>query len=220
MYRIKAQFIWIFPLMILFNFAHAEVVPYKAKIFPISEDVRTEMMRYSWHPGCPVAIENLRLVKIPYWGFDEHYHLGELVVNEKVANDIALIFTQLAHDHFLIRSIKRIEAFHGDDQASMKVDNSSAFNCRAITGQQQKFSLHSYGLAVDINTVENPYVKGNIIEPEEGKDYLNRNIMRPGMISHEMPVYHYFIDKGWYWGGDFHELKDYQHFEYRLEKLK
>ena len=40
----------------------------------------------------------------------------------------------------------------------MAADNTSAFNCRyAVAPGPKRWSVHAYGEAIDVNTVENPY---------------------------------------------------------------
>ena len=114
---------------------------------------------------------------------------------------------------FLIERITPIEDFNGDDDASMAANNTSAFNCRDITGQPGRFSNHSWGRAIDINPLINPYVKGDKVYPPEGRKYLNREVEAPGLINSGSYVVKRFLKAGWKWGGDWTNLKDYQHFE-------
>jgi hypothetical protein len=106
-----------------------------------------------------------------------------------------------------------VDRFGADDNASMAADNTSAFNCRPITGATTGFSVHSYGRAIDVNTLENPYVKGTTVQPPAGRAFTNRANLRPGMIRHGDRVWRAFTAHGFIWGGDWTSLKDYQHFE-------
>jgi hypothetical protein len=108
--------------------------------------------------------------------------------------------------------MERVEAYGGDDDASMAADNTSAFNCREITGGGA-FSNHSWGTAIDVNPLENPYVKGDVVLPDAGAAYLDRSDVRPGMIVDGDVVVTAFAAIGFEWGGDWNRLKDYQHFE-------
>ena len=96
----------------------------------------------------------------------------------------------------------------------MAANNSSAFNFRTIAGTNT-ISRHGFGMAIDINPIQNPYVRGNNVLPEAGRAYLNRNDVRPGMIVRGGPVYEAFISRGWIWGGNWNSLQDYHHFERR-----
>ena len=179
---------------------------------PIGEPLAAEMRAVSWRPGCPVPISDLRLITMNHWGFDGQVHTGELVVHADVADDIVGVFARLFDVGYPIRRMERIEHYGGDDDASMAADNTSAFNCRPITGGGA-FSVHSWGKAVDINPVENPYVKGDIVLPEAGRPFVDRSSSRPGVIVDDDVVVEAFAAIGFVWGGDWTRLKDYQHFE-------
>ena len=170
------------------------------------------MVGVSWHPGCPVAISELRSITMNHWGFDELPHAGELVVHRDVADDVAGVFGQLFAARFPIARMQRIERFDGDDDESMAADNTSAFNCRAITGGGN-FSIHSWGKAIDINPLENPYVKDGAVLPPAGTGFLDRQDVRPGMIVAGDFVVEAFAAVGFTWGGSWERLKDYHHFE-------
>jgi hypothetical protein len=185
--------------------------PFQATVEPISAELAAEMTGVSWRPGCPVSISDLRLISMPHRGFDGQAHHGELVVHEDVATDVVAVFAALYADGFPIRRMQRVEAYGGDDDASMATDNTSAFNCREITGGGA-VSIHSLGLAIDINPVENPYVRDGDVLPLAGVEYLDREDIRPGMIV-EGEVTTAFDEIGFVWGGSWRTLKDYQHFE-------
>ena len=95
----------------------------------------------------------------------------------------------------------------------MAANNTSAFNYRQISGSSGKLSLHAYGVAVDINPRQNPYVRGKTVLPAAGSEFLDRRRLQPGMIQAGDVVYQAFVKRGWRWGGDWTSLKDYQHFE-------
>jgi hypothetical protein len=179
-------------------------------------DARTAaaMTGVSWKPGCPVPLADLRRVKLTFWDFDRHRRHGELIVNQEIAGKVVTAFHTLYKAHFPIRKMRPVDLYGADDNKSMADDNTSAFNCRPITGSATGFSVHSYGKAIDIDTVENPYVKGGTVQPPAGTAYLNRADRRPGMIAHGDPVWRAFTGRGFQWGGDWNSLKDYQHFEF------
>ncbi|WP_328474931.1 M15 family metallopeptidase [Actinoplanes sp. NBC_00393] len=186
---------------------------YRASVQTIDTATAKAMIGVSWHRGCPVPISDLRRVKLTHWGFDQDRHRGELIVHKDVARSVVEIFRELYSARFPIRTMVPVDRFGADDNASMAADNTSAFNCRPITGATTGFSVHSYGKAVDINTVENPYVKGATVQPPAGKAFTNRANVRPGMIRRGDRVWHAFTKHGFQWGGDWKSLKDYQHFE-------
>lgn len=187
---------------------------FRATIRPVDDATRATMIGVSWHEGCPVPIDDLRIIEMNHWGFDGSTHAGgRLMVHKDIAKDVVKVFKTMFKDRFPIRQMRLIEEYGGSDDASMAADNSSAFNCRAITGQPGEFSIHSYGKAIDINTIENPYVKGDLVLPAAGAAYLDREDVRPGMIVGDDPVVREFAKRGFDWGGGWTSLKDYQHFE-------
>lgn len=185
---------------------------FHAVIRPVDDATRATMLGVSWKPGCPVPIEDLRILEMTHRGFDGDDHVGQLMVHEDVARDTVNAFRVLYREGFPIRRMELIETYGGSDDASMAADNTSAFNCRAITGGT-RYSVHSYGRAIDINTVENPYVKGTLVLPAAGAEFLDRTDVRPGMLVDGSDEVHAFTHRGFDWGGTWTTLKDYQHME-------
>lgn len=165
----------------------------------------------SWKPGCPVGFSDLRLIKVSYWGFDRSVHLGKLVVHRTEALDLISVFRKLYAARFKFRQIRLIDAFGASDRASMRADNTSAFNGRYVSGTT-RWSMHAYGLAIDINPVENPYVSGSYVSPANGAPYMDRSRRAMGMIHAGDVVVRAFRSIGWKWGGYWSGAKDYQHF--------
>jgi hypothetical protein len=164
----------------------------------------------SWRPGCPVGPESLRRLTVTYWGFDGPVHEGELIVHQDHARALADVFSQLYAAGYPIEQIRPVSEFGADDDASMAANNTSAFNCRAVTGGTG-WSEHSYGWALDLNPVQNPYVRGSNVLPPAGRDHLDRS-PAPGRITAGDVVVQAFAGIGWAWGGDWSTFKDYQHF--------
>jgi hypothetical protein len=192
----------------------APAAAFQATIRIVDEATRARMIGVSWQPGCPVPIDDLRIIEMNFIGFDGAVHSGgQLMVHRLVASQVVEAFRVLFESGFPIRRMELIENYGGSDDASMSADNTSAFNCRPITGTTDRFSIHSYGQAIDINTVENPYVRGTTVLPPAGVDYLDRTDVRPGMITKNDVVEKAFRAQKFFWGGDFNSLKDYQHFE-------
>jgi hypothetical protein len=189
------------------------VSAFTAEVSAIPPRIAAQMKQSTWHEGCPVGLDQLAYLRLSYWGFDQVPHQGELIVNKKLAAEVVGIFKALYAKRFPIERMQLMDVFKGNDDAAMAVNNTSAFNCRDITNQPGKFSLHSYGVAVDINTLINPYVKGDLVLPEGGRKYQDRTRQVPGMIVRDGFVYNMFIRKGWHWGGDWETRQDYQHFE-------
>ncbi|HUR13463.1 MAG TPA: M15 family metallopeptidase [Mycobacteriales bacterium] len=165
---------------------------------------------HSWRPGCPVAPAQLRLLTLPYRDFAGARRTGEIVVHARVADDVVAVFRDLYAAGFPIRSLRRVDEFGGDDDRSMAADNTSAFNCRDAVGGSG-WSQHAYGLAIDVNPVENPYVYGGRVLPPAGEPYADRTPRRRGMAYPGGALNRAFAARGWSWGGQWRN-PDYQHF--------
>jgi hypothetical protein len=171
--------------------------------------VQPAELRHSYRAGCPVGPAGLRTVRLVHWGFDGRAHTGTLVVNRRVAADVVAIFRRLYAERFPIRRMAPVSAFRGSDDRSMAADNTSSFNCRFVGGTR-RWSMHAYGLAIDLNPVENPYVSGSRVSPPAGRAFLDRRA-RPGVVVAGGPVVRAFASRGWQWGGTW-STPDYQHF--------
>jgi poly-gamma-glutamate synthesis protein (capsule biosynthesis protein) len=184
----------------------------RSGIAPIDEAVRARM-RSSWRPGCPVPLEDLRLLTVDHWGFDGALHRGEVVVHHEHAHAVFEVLERLAEARFPIERMELVDVYMGDDDRSMAANNTSAFNCRSVSGRPGVWSQHAYGWAIDINPVQNPYVtSARRVSPPAGEPYVDRSVPRPGMILPGDAVVRAFADIGWSWGGDWTSPKDYQHF--------
>jgi hypothetical protein len=175
--------------------------------------VRWAELRYSYRAGCPVGPVELRTLRLSYWGFDGRAHVGSLVVNRRVTRDVVRVFRRLHAARFPIRRMVPVSAYRGDDDASMAADNTSAFNCRSAVGSTTgSWSMHAYGLAIDVNPVENPYLLGGRVLPPAGRRYVDRTRRRPGMAVAGGVLVEAFARVGWKWAGTWAGSPDYQHF--------
>jgi hypothetical protein len=168
-------------------------------------------LRYSYRPGCPVGLSQLRRLELSHWDFAGRRRVGSIVVRATAARDVVSVFRKLYAARFPIRRLRLVEAYKGSDDASMAADNTSGFNCRFVSGTR-RWSQHAYGLAIDINPVENPYVDGSRVRPPAGRRYLNRSRVRRGMVVSGDVAFRAFAAIGWSWGGHWASSKDYQHF--------
>jgi hypothetical protein len=184
---------------------------FAGSVAALGADLEATMTGSSWRAGCPVALGALAHVTFTHLGFDGAAHPGEVVVAAGVADVVLDVFRRLYAARFPIAKARLIDEYGASDDASMADDNTSAFNCRAITGGTS-WSEHSYGDAIDINPIENPYVKGATVLPPAGAAYTDRADVRPGMIVEPGPVTGAFRVHGWVWGGSWTSPKDYQHF--------
>jgi hypothetical protein len=172
---------------------------------------RWSELRYSYRAGCPVGPSELRTIQLSYWGFDGRPRFGKLVVNRGVAHDVVTVFRRLYAARFPIRRMVPVSRYRGSDDASMAADNTSGFNCRFVAGTS-RWSMHAYGLAIDVNPVENPYVSGGRVSPPAGTRYLDRSRRASGLALAGGVLVQAFAAVGWKWGGHWRGSVDYQHF--------
>jgi hypothetical protein len=185
--------------------------PYAATIVVIDGATRARMT-YSWREGCPVPIEDLRLLTLPHWNEAGQSVSGELVVHADAADAMVESFRRLYEQRFPIARMELVDVYQADDQASMRANNTSAFNCREIDGRPGTWSQHSFGRAVDVNPLVNPWVRGSQVDPPEAAAYADRSVRVPGGIYAGDDVVAAFAAVGWEWGGYWSGSKDYQHF--------
>jgi len=146
--------------------------------------------------------------------FDVRGHTGTLVVNRRVTGDVESVFRRLYAARFPIHRMQPIARYDGSDDRSMAADNTSAFNCRyAVAAGPKRWSVHAYGEAIDVNTVENPYLEGGgRVLPPAGRPYLARTRYRRGMAVAGGVLVRAFASVGWLWGGRWAGSPDWQHF--------
>lgn len=171
---------------------------------------------------CPIALEDLRYLKVPYVNYKGKKEVGELIVHKTIAKQTMKTFKKLYSIKYPIYSMKLISDFDGKDFDSIEANNTSAYNCRNVANTD-KWSNHAFGTAVDINPIENPYVSSSgKISHEKSLKYRNRVRKNPfdvgqnAMLLENDKAVKIFKRNGWLWGGDWKSIKDYQHFEYKL----
>ena len=175
--------------------------------------VTAAQLPHSWRAGCPVGPAQLRRLRLTYWGFDRRAYTGTLVVNVRAVTPLTRVFSRLYTARFPIRRMRPIDAYGGSDERSLEADNTAAFNCRyAVASGPKRWSVHAYGLAIDVNPVENPYLEGGRVHPRAGRAYLDRSRYRPGMAVRGGLLVNGFASAGWLWGGRWSGSPDYQHF--------
>lgn len=182
-------------------------VPFAATI----STVTASDLYVSWRPGCPLPVEQLRAIDVTHFGNDGAVRTGRLIVAADLAPGVVDVLRDLYDARFPIQRMEPIDVFDGDDNRSIKANNTSGFNCRAVTGGSG-WSEHAYGRAIDVNPFVNPYVKGSTVLPPEAAPYTDRSRQDHGMIHADDEVVRAFAARGWAWGGYWRSLKDYQHF--------
>lgn len=150
------------------------------------------------------------VIVVMYYAFDGMIHQGQIVIHEELVEDIRFVFEVILAEKFPITSAIPIadSKFQWDDELSMQANNSSGFNYRTIA-LIDRLSNHAYGRAVDINPRLNPYIRENFIHPENAI----YDVTQPGTITKDGVIVACFKERGWVWGGDWVDRKDYQHFE-------
>ena len=168
----------------------------------------------SFHAEVPFGFDFLTYLTISHRDFEGNLQQGHMIVAEEIGKEVLEIFEEIFHANFPIERMRLIDFYNALDYYSMADNNSVAFNFRTIAGTNI-LSRHAFGMAIDINPIQNPYIRGDIIWPADGIEYIDRENIRPGMITPGCPVYTAFISRGWIWGGNWTSPRDYHHFERR-----
>ncbi len=188
-----------------------------------STTLTEELMEYITGKSYPDTTEPIQIsydvlayVHILHYDFEGQVQEGELICNQAIAQDLVDIFRTLYEHQYAIEKVRLIDEYDADDELSMADNNTSCFNYRTVPGKT-KLSNHSYGYAIDINPLYNPYVRTRngteLISPDNGAVYADRSADFPHKIDREDLCYKLFIEHGFQWGGAWNSSKDYQHFE-------
>ncbi len=190
-------------------------------VHEIPDSIWTKMQGRTWHPNPHVQRSNLRYLRVLHWDYDEKTHQGELVCNRLIADKLLAIFRELYAHHYPIQRIRLADEYDADDERQMRDNNTSCF-CYRNVPDTKKLSYHARGLAIDINTLYNPYVRyrkdgSMIVQPSNGKPYVDRKKdFRYKIVEGDL-CHRLFLKHGFTWGGSWRTMKDYQHFEYHLK---
>jgi D-alanyl-D-alanine carboxypeptidase len=194
---------------------------FKGKIDTLPDGLAAEMRGATWKPGCPVPLEDLRLLHFNYWAFDGTLDRGPLVVNASVAEDVLWVFKQLYEAEFPLKKVAlatefKPARFEQHRRITSHRSVTASFNCRPVVtalGPGSDYSQHAYGLAIDLNPVQNPYVTtSGFVRNRAAEPYLDRGRHLEGMIHAGDVVFRSFAEIGWEWGGNWSGDKDYMHF--------
>lgn len=155
------------------------------------------------------VLDSMIILDVKYYSFDSKIHKGQLIINKSVEKDIKEIFEIILANKFPINKIVPIVKYDWSDDASMKDNNTSAFNYRNIAGTN-RLSNHSFGRAIDINPLINPVLhKDGTVSPANSK----YDPSKPGTFSQDNFIVKEFLKRGWRWGGNFSQYKDNHHFD-------
>lgn len=188
----------------------------------IPDDIFATMQGKTFQENEWISREDLRYLRVSHYGFDGEIHMGELIVNEKIAEEILEIMQELFKHQYPIEKMKLMDVYDGNDNRAMEDNNSSAFNYRLIAGTN-RLSKHSLGLAIDINPLYNPYIRpdeqgGTLIEPVGSEGYADRTKEFSYKIDEKDLCYQLFKARNYVWGGDWTTVKDYQHFQKNISQ--
>ena len=207
-------------LFIILLFLSSLIAQEASSISTISNDIEQRMLKgNSWKKGCPVALVNLRYLRLKHLDFRGETTMGELIVHKDVSEDVVHIFDALYEIGYPIYKMKLVSEYKGNDWQSIEAGNTSAYNCRKATGSK-KWSKHSYGKAIDINPIENPYIsRTGRISHKASLIYRKRvhkeaSFPDKAVLLKNDKATKIFKKYGWKWGGDWSSIKDYQHFSY------
>jgi hypothetical protein len=195
------------------------LAPFHSSVQPLPQPVQAQIKAEGyWRSNCPVGMSDLRLLTVSHWGFDGRRHSGQLVVNAAAAGPLRSAFGRLYGLHFPIRHVQLADFYGPKAGRPRDGDVTAAFDCRQAvpspcTGGKGTgtWSMHAYGLAVDVNPTENPYVGcGQSRDPTERR-FFNRSRHQKGMVTPKSIAA--FTSVGWGWGGAWAgNTKDYMHF--------
>ncbi len=180
----------------------------------IPDNVFHRMKGRSFGKNCTVKRSELRYLLVLHRNAEGKTQVGEMVCNKAIASRLLTIFRELYEANYRIGRMVLIDDYNADDERSMAANNTTCFNFRFMTGSRTRVSKHGMGMAVDINPLYNPYVKGNRVQPTEGRKYIKNRATVPMAIQRGDLCYSLFIKHGFRWGGAWRTLKDYQHFEF------
>jgi len=182
------------------------------RIDTISDALFQRIWEKSYKRDCTVPRSELRYLQVAHYNGEGKAVQGEIVCNKAIANDLIQIFKELYQNKYPIERMQLIDDYDADDERSMEANNTSCFNFRFIAGST-KLSNHSRGMAIDINPLYNPYVRGQRVQPKQGRPYADRSRRFDYKIERGDLLWCLFTEHGFRWGGSWRTLKDWQHFE-------
>ncbi len=179
----------------------------------LSDEQKQKLINVNaYNSKCPVPLEDLKILTISFKNFKNKTQVGEIIVHKKVANNVLNLFKDLFAAEFPLESVRPIYDFNGSDDLSMQANNTNAFHCRYVTYSNTVLSKHSYGTAIDFNPHQNPYFRRGVVLPSGSKAYLDRKIIKVGMVESIVHVLNRYGFK--IWAGLWDSPKDYMHFEF------
>lgn len=183
----------------------------------ISDDIFARIRGKSYNTDTVISRGQLRYLKVLHYSGNGNIYVGELICHQDIASKLLAIFKELYHNEYPIEKMFLVDRYNADDIASASDNNTSCFNIRISAGEDDGWSMHSFGKAIDINPLYNPYVwwdsEGVMhCEPDSGIRYVDRSNAYPYKLTEDDLCVKLFKDYGFSWGGEWKHEKDYMHF--------
>ena len=183
---------------------------------PIPDEVFARMKGRSFPADCTVPRSSLRYLRVLHVDAEGRVKMGEVVCNRLIADDLIAIFRELYRQRYALECVRLIDDFDAEDERSMRANNTSSFCFRRVKGST-RLSAHARGMAIDFNTLYNPYYKkrahGTVVQPSNALRYCDRSANFPYKITKGDLLYRLCVAHGFRWGGAWRTVKDWQHFE-------
>lgn len=199
-----------FPTIDLLGPASGEFV---GTVGPVPPDV---VARSTWREECPVVLDELSYLVVSFFGFDGRVHLGEVIVSAAHADNILSALRVVYEQRFPLEQMRVISLPELDAPPTGDFNDTTSFVCRPAVARDSGWSMHAYGLAIDLNPFHNPYWREEVVVPELASAYTDRDDLRLGMLVPGDPASDAIIEAftriGWEWGGNWTTLKDWMHF--------
>jgi hypothetical protein len=187
-----------------------------AVLNPVITPTSSADVAKTYHGGCPVGASKLRTIRMNFYGRDGKMHRGVIIVRSDLTTKVNRGFASALAHRYPVARMNNPNVYGGNDPKQMEANNSSGFNCRKVVGNPYRMSPHSYGIAIDVNTVQNPYRDRNgKWWPKNGKPYIKRSPRRLGMLFSSSYLTKSLRSDHFFWGGFWNPGRDYQHFQYK-----
>lgn len=202
------------------NMENEEIIEESFYYTEITDEIKDRIVGKSYPSdvkNAKIGFEELNYLHILYYDFENEVQEGEIICNKAIRDDLLEVFQELYEAKYQLYSVRLVDDFDANDEMSMEANNTSCFNYREIrdTGV---LSRHGLGLAIDINPLNNPCVIGDSYEPLTAGEFVDRSKDFDHKIDEDDLAYKLLTEHGFFWGGSWKSVKDYQHFEIPAKK--
>ena len=180
----------------------------------VVEKVPAEVLgRSTWAAGCPVGADDLAYVQLTFWGFDDQRHTGELLLNRVGRGRRGRRVPDALRGAVPLRGAPGDPALGARRAPDRRRQQHRVLRLPAEAPDRPRRSASTPSAWPSISTrSRTPTRTDDLVLPELASSYLDRDDVRPGMITPDGVVVRAFELIGWTWGGTWRSLKDYQHF--------